>query len=156
MGNNVVLTLEGVKEMEQRLEYLKAVKRMEVAEQIKVARAFGDLSENSEYDEAKNEQARVEMEIANLEKMLKMAHVIDEKTVASDVVGVGTTVKVLDVEFNEEADYYIVGSAEADSDKNKISNESPVGSALLGHKAGQTVTVETPGGKYKYKIIKIL
>ncbi|MEZ4357971.1 MAG: transcription elongation factor GreA [Eubacteriales bacterium] len=155
MANEVVLTHEGVEEIEKKLEYLKAVKRMEVAEQIKVARAFGDLSENAEYDEAKNEQARVEMEIATLEKMLKTATVIDEKSVSFDVVSVGTTVKVLDIEDKSEEEFYIVGSAEVDVAKNKISNESPVGRALLGHNAGDVVTVETPGGAMKYKILKI-
>ena len=155
MANEMVLTHEGVEEIERKLEYLKAVKRMEIAEQIKVARAFGDLSENAEYDEAKNEQARVEMEIATLEKMLKTATIIDEKSVSLDVVSVGTTVKVLDIESKEEEDFYIVGSAEVDVSKNKISNESPVGRALLGHTKGSVVTVETPAGSMELKILKI-
>lgn len=155
MANEMVLTHEGVEEIERKLEYLKAVKRMEIAEQIKVARAFGDLSENAEYDEAKNEQARVEMEIATLEKMLKTATIIDEKSVSLDVVSVGTTVKVLDIESKEEEDFYIVGSAEVDVSKNKISNESPVGRALLGHTKGSIVTVETPAGSMELKILKI-
>lgn len=155
MANEMVLTHEGVEEIEKKLEYLKSVKRMEVAEQIKVARAFGDLSENAEYDEAKNEQARVEMEIAMLEKMLKTATIIDEKSVGFDVVNVGTSVRVLDVEANEEEEFYIVGSAEVDVARNKISNESPVGRALLGHKVGSVVTVETPSGPMELKILKI-
>ena len=155
MSDEVVLTHEGVKEIEKKLEYLKAEKRMEVSEQLKVARAFGDLSENAEYDEAKNEQARVEMEIANLEKMLKNAVVVDEQNVDNSVVNVGTSVKVLDIELDEEEVYYIVGSAEADAANNKISNESPVGKALLGQKPGSVVTVETPGGPIDLKILEI-
>ena len=112
MAHEVVLTHEGVGEIERKLEYLKTVKRLEVAEQIKVARAFGDISENAEYDEAKNEQARIEMEIASLERMLKTATVIDEETVELDVVNVGTSVKIIDMETAEIEEYHIVGSAE--------------------------------------------
>ena len=155
MENEVILTHEGVQEIEKKLDYLKIVKRMEVAEQIKTARAFGDLSENAEYDAAKNEQARIEMEILNLEKMLKIATVVDEKSVSKDVVNVGNSVKVLDVEFGEEENYYIVGSAEANVAKNKISNESPVGRALLGKPAGSIVSAVTPAGVIELKILEI-
>jgi len=156
MAQEVVLTHEGVEEIEKKLEYLKTVKRLEIAEQIKVARAFGDISENAEYDEAKNEQARIEMEIASLERMLKNAVVIDEETVELDVVNVGTTVKVIDMDFgDEEEEFHIVGSVEADPTKNKISNESPVGRALMGKRPGDVVNVETPGGKLQFKIVDI-
>jgi len=144
--DSVILTSQGVKELEEKLEYLKTEKRSEIAEQIKVAREFGDLSENAEYDEAKNEQARVEAEIARLEKMLRNATVIDDQDLDVTVVGVGTTVKVYDKEFDEEVEYQIVGSAEVNLEKNKISNECPVGEALIGHKVGEKVDVETPGG----------
>jgi transcription elongation factor GreA len=155
MAQEVVLTHEGVEEIEKKLEYLKTVKRLEIAEQIKVARAFGDISENAEYDEAKNEQARIELEIASLERMLKNAVVIDEETVELDSVNVGTSVKLLDVDFNETEEYHIVGSAEADAAKNKISNESPVGRALIGQKPGSIINIETPGGKVQFKILEI-
>lgn len=155
MTQEVVLTHEGVEEIEKKLEYLKTVKRLEIAEQIKVARAFGDISENAEYDEAKNEQARIEMEIASLERMLKNAIVIDQETVELDVVNVGTSVKLLDLETQETEEYHIVGSAEVDAAKNKISNESPVGRALLGQKPDSIITVETPGGKVQFRVIEI-
>jgi len=155
MAQEVVLTHEGVEEIEQKLEYLKTVRRLEIAEQIKVARAFGDISENAEYDEAKNEQARIELEIASLERMLKNAVVIDEETVEVDVVNVGTSVKLLDVDLNQTEEYHIVGSAEADAARNKISNESPVGRALMGKQPGSMVSVETPGGKVQFQILEI-
>lgn len=155
MANDVVLTTKGVKELEERLEYLKTVRRLEIAEEIKQARAFGDLSENAEYDEAKNEQARIEGEIVTLEKMLRNASIVDEDEVDTQKVNVGAMVRVLDKDFNEEEEYQIVGSAEADLSKNKISNESPVGKALLGKKVGAVVKVETPGGIVKYKILDI-
>ena len=155
MANDVVLTTKGVRELEERLEYLKTVRRLEIAEEIKQARAFGDLSENAEYDEAKNEQARIEGEIVTLEKMLRNASIVDEEEVDVQKVNVGAVVKVLDKDYNEEEEYQIVGSAEADLSKNKISNESPVGKALLGKKIGATVKVETPGGVVKYKILDI-
>lgn len=155
MANDVVLTTKGVRELEERLEYLKTVRRLEIAEEIKQARAFGDLSENAEYDEAKNEQARIEGEIVTLEKMLRNASIVDEEEVDVQKVNVGAVVKVLDKDYNEEEEYQIVGSAEADLSKNKISNESPVGKALLGKKIGATVKVETPGVVVKYKILDI-
>ncbi|BDF59057.1 transcription elongation factor GreA [Christensenellaceae bacterium] len=154
-NDDVVLTHQGVKELEEKLEYLKTVRRLEIAEEIKTARAFGDLSENAEYDEAKNEQAKIEGEIVMLEKMLRNATVVDQDDVDVQRVNVGTTVKVYDKEFDEEVEYMIVGSAEANMSQNKISNESPVGRALLGKKVGNTVKVETPGGTVKLKILDI-
>lgn len=154
-GKQVVLTYEGVKKLEEELEYLKTVKRKEITQKIKVALSFGDLSENSEYDEAKNDQAFVEGRIALLENMLKSAKVIDEDDITTDKVGVGCTVKVKDMEFDDDIDYTIVGSAEADPSKLKISNESPVGRGLLGGKVGDVVDVSVPDGVIKYKILDI-
>lgn len=154
-NEDVVLTHQGVKELEEKLEYLKTVRRLEIAEEIKTARAFGDLSENAEYDEAKNEQAKIEGEIVMLEKMLRNATVVDQNDVDVQRVNVGTTVKVLDKEYDEEVEYMIVGSAEADVSTSKISNESPVGRALLGKKVGNVVKVDTPGGVVKLKILDI-
>ena len=151
----VLLTYEGLKKLEEELEYLKGEKRKEIADRIKQALAFGDISENSEYDEAKNEQAQNEVRIAQLESMLKNAIIIEEEEVDTKVVSLGARVKIVDVKSKEEFDYQIVGSAEADPTSNRISNESPVGSALLGHKAGDTVEVEVPGGKIKYMILDI-
>ncbi|MFZ5989860.1 MAG: transcription elongation factor GreA [Bacillota bacterium] len=155
VNKEVVLTYEGLQKLEQELEFLKTVKRREVAERIKQALSFGDISENSEYDEAKNEQAHVEGRIAQLETMLKHAKVIDEDEVKTDVVSVGSKVNVLDMEFNEEVEYYIVGSTEADPSKYKISNESPVGKALLGKKKGTVVEVQVPDGVIKFKVLGI-
>ncbi|OQA15118.1 MAG: Transcription elongation factor GreA [bacterium ADurb.Bin363] len=155
VNKEVVLTYEGLQKLEQELEFLKAVKRREVAERIKQALSFGDISENSEYDEAKNEQAHVEGRIVQLENMLKNAKVIDEDDVKTDVVSIGSKVTILDVEFNEEIEYYIVGSAEANPSQFKISNESPVGSALMGKKKGTVVDVNVPDGIVKFKIINI-
>ena len=151
----VVLTYEGLKAREEELEYLKTQKRKEISEKIKVALGFGDLSENAEYDEAKNEQAEVEMRILKLEKMLKNARVIDDENISTDSVALGCKVKVLDIDFDEEAEYYVVGSTEADPNKNKLSDESPVGKAIMGAKAGDTVTVESPNGEFKMKILEI-
>lgn len=151
----VTLTASGLEKLEEELEYLKTKKRKEVSEKIKVALGFGDLSENSEYDEAKNEQAQVEARIVTLENMLKNAVVIDESEIDLDRVGLGTKVKVLDVEFDEEIEYNIVGSTEADPDQQKISDESPVGKALMGRKVGETVSVETPSGVIDFKILEI-
>ena len=151
----VTLTASGLEKLEEELEYLKTKKRKEVSEKIKVALGFGGLSENSEYDEAKNEQAHVEARIVTLENMLKNAVVIDESEIDLDRVGLGTKVKVLDVEFDEEIEYNIVGSTEADPDQQKISDESPVGKALIGRKVGETVSVETPGGVIEFKILEI-
>lgn len=151
----VILTDEGLKKLEDELDELKTVKRKEIAEKIKVALSFGDLSENSEYDEAKNEQAMVEARIANIEEILKKATVIKDSDINTNKVFVGTNVKVLDMEFDEECTYRIVGSNEADPDDGKISDESPVGKGLIGHKVGEIVEVETPAGIVKYKILKI-
>ena len=155
VNKEVVLTYEGLQKLEQELEFLKAVKRREVAERIKQALSFGDISENSEYDEAKNEQAHVEGRIVQLENMLKNAKVIDEDDIKTDVVSVGSKVTILDMEFDEEIEYYIVGSAEANPSQFKISNESPVGSSLMGKKKGTVVDVVVPDGIVKFKIISI-
>lgn len=156
INKEVVLTYEGLKKLEDELEYLKSVKRREVAERIKHALSFGDISENSEYDEAKNEQAQVEGRIAQLESMLKRARVIDEDEVSTEKVSIGSRVRLYDIEFDEEVEYLIVGSTEADPAKNKISNESPVGKALIGKQKGDVVEVEVPDGTIKFKILEIL
>ena len=150
-----VMTYEGVKKLEDELEFLKSVKRKEITEKIKVALGYGDLSENSEYDEAKNEQAFTEGRIIQLENMLKNAVVVDGSEIPTDKVSVGTKVKVKDYEFDEEVEYSIVGSAEADPMEFKISNESPVGAALLGKKVGEIVEVLVPGGINKFEILGI-
>ncbi len=150
-----IMTYEGVKKLEEELEYLKTVKRKEITEKIKVALGYGDLSENSEYDEAKNEQAFVEGRIASLENMLKNASVIDESEISTDTVSVGSIVKVKDYEFDEEVEYTIVGSAEADPMNFRISNESPVGNALVGKKIGEVVEVSVPEGVNKFEILGI-
>ncbi|ERI92485.1 transcription elongation factor GreA [Clostridiales bacterium oral taxon 876 str. F0540] len=150
-----LMTYEGVKKLEEELEYLKTIKRVDIKEKIKVARSFGDLSENAEYDEAKNEQAFVEGRIAQLENMLKNASVVDESEIPRDKVSVGSIVRVKDFEFDEEMDLSIVGSAEADPMQNKISNESPVGNALIGKKVGDIVEVPVPDGVNKYEILEI-
>jgi len=157
MANNkqVILTYEGLKKLEEELEYLKTVKRKEVAERIKQAIDFGDISENSEYDEAKNEQAFIEGRIATLETMLRNAKVIDEEDISVDVVSIGSTVKLVDLENNEEVEYTIVGPAEADPSSFKISNESPVGKAILNKAKGDIVTINVPDGLIKYKILEI-
>lgn len=150
-----IMTYEGVKKLEEELEYLKTVKRKEITEKIKVALGYGDLSENSEYDEAKNEQAFVEGRILQLENMLKNASVVDESEISTDKVTIGSIVKVKDYEFDEEVEYTIVGSAEADPMLFKISNESPVGSGLMGKKIGEIVEVNVPGGTSKFEILGI-
>jgi len=150
-----IMTYEGVKKLEKELEILKSVKRKEITEKIKVALGYGDLSENAEYDEAKNEQAFVEGKIVQLENTLKNASIIDESEVSNDVVGVGGMVKVYDFEFDEEVVYQIVGSTEADPMNFKISNESPVGKALLGHKVEEEVVAVVPNGTSKFRIIQI-
>ncbi|MDP4146464.1 MAG: transcription elongation factor GreA [Bacillota bacterium] len=150
-----VMTYEGVKKLEEELEYLKTIKRKEITEKIKVALSFGDLSENSEYDEAKNDQAFVEGRIVQLETMLKNATVVDSSEIRNDVVNVGAIVKVKDFEFDEEVEFVIVGSAESDPLENKISNESPVGSALIGKKVGDIVEAQVPDGVSRYEILDI-
>lgn len=151
----ILLTQEGYDKLEQELEVLKTEKRTEISERIKVALGFGDLSENSEYDEAKNAQAANETKIAELENKLRYAKIIDESEIDTKTVQVGNTVKVLDIEFDEEVSYTIVGSTEVDLAENKISNESPIGKALLGAKKNQTVEVQAPAGIMKYKILAI-
>lgn len=150
-----ILTDEGLKKLEEELEHLKTVTRKEVADKIKVALSFGDLSENSEYDEAKNEQALVESRIAQIEAMLKNVKLLDEDEISNDMVSVGSKVKLFDKEFDEEVDYQIVGSTEADPLQGRISDESPLGKFLLGHKVGDVVEVETPGGICIYEVLEI-
>ena len=155
MEKDIFFTPESLEKIEKEIEFLKTVRRKEVADRIKVALGYGDLSENSEYDEAKNEQAQVEERIAKLEMMVRNAKVIDEKDLNTEVVNIGSIVKLIDLETNEEDEYTIVGSAEADPLEGKISNESPVGSALIGKKVDEIVEVEVPDGKIKYKVLKI-
>lgn len=149
-----LLTAEGLKKLEEELAYYKSVRRIEVSERIKTAIEYGDISENSEYDDAKNEQAFIEGHIIELENKINTAKIIDEKT-RKNVVSVGSKVKLLDQEYDEELDYVIVGSSEADPFNNRISNESPVGSAILGKKKGATVEVNTPDGVATFKILAI-
>jgi len=151
----VVLTYEGLKKLEEELEFARGTKRKEVAERIKQALSFGDISENSEYDEAKNEQATVEGRIVQLESMLKHARLIDEDDVKTDVVSLGSRIKLYDFEYDEDVEYHIVGSTEANPLKSKISNESPVGAALIGHKKDDVVEIQVPDGTIKFKILKI-
>jgi transcription elongation factor GreA len=155
IGKEVVLTYEGLRKLEDELEYYKGVKRREVAERIKQALSFGDISENSEYDEAKNEQAYIESKIVQLESILKNAKVIDEDEVSTETVSIGAKVKLLDMSMDEEVDYQIVGSTEADPAKRRISNESPVGKALLGKSVGDIVEVNVPDGVIKFKVLQI-
>lgn len=154
-SKEILMTAEGLKKLEDELEELKVVRRKEVAEKIKQALAFGDLSENSEYDEAKNEQAQVEARIVQIEGTLKVARVVDDSEISTDTVGIGTRVKLLDVEFEDEEEYSIVGSSEADPSQNRLSYESPVGKALMGKKAGDIVEVDAPAGKIQFKILEI-
>lgn len=155
MEKYIFFTPEGLEKIENEIEYLKTVRRKEVSERIKVALGYGDLSENSEYDEAKNEQAQVEERIAKLEMMVRNAKIIDESDLNTEVVNVGSSVTVKDIESGDEDEYTIVGSAEADPLEGKISNESPVGSKLIGAHVGDVVDVEVPDGIIKYEIIKI-
>ena len=152
---DIVLTTEGYNKLEEELKYLKGPKKMQVAERIKIAREFGDLSENSEYGDAKYEQSLLEAKIQDIENMLRVAKVVDDDEVSTRKVGIGTQVTVHDFEFDEDITYGIVGATEVDMKNNKISNESPVGKALIGAKKGDEVDVETPGGVIKYKILSI-
>jgi len=154
-AKEVIMTVDELSDLEMELEDLKVVKRKEIAEKIKQAMAFGDLSENAEYDEAKNEQAAVETRIVQIEKLLKGAKVIDEDDVDTQTVNIGTKIKILDIEFNEEEEYTIVGSTGADPSKMKLSYESPVGSALLGKKVGEVVSIEVPAGIVQFKVLEI-
>ena len=150
-----ILTQEGYNKIEEEVEYLKTVKRKEVAERIKVAISFGDLSENAEYDAAKDEQRDIETQIAELEEILKNAEVVQDNNTDKDAIKMESVVKLHDVEYDEDIEYVIVGSSEADSLNNKISNESPLGAAMLGKKVGDTVKVEAPAGVIEYKIISV-
>ena len=155
MSKEILLTAEGLKNLEEQLEFLKTEKRKEVAEKIKEALSFGDLSENAEYDAAKNEQAEVEEKITKLENILKNALVIDDESAESGIVSIGSKVKIYDKDFDEEVIYTIVGSTEANPAENKISNESPVGKALLGKQTGDEVEVDAPQGTFSLKILEI-
>ena len=151
----VILTQEGYDNIEKELNYLRTEKRAEIAERIKIALGFGDLSENSEYDEAKNAQAENEAKIVELENKVRHAKIIDEKEIDTETVQIGNTIKVLDIEFDEKVEYTIVGSTEVNLAENKISNESPLGKALLGARKNQTVEVNAPAGVMKYKVLAI-
>ena len=151
----IILTQEGYQKIEKELEFLSTEKRAEIAERIKIALGFGDLSENSEYDEAKSAQAANEAKIAELENKLRYAKIIDESEIDTKTVQVGNIVKVRDMEYDEEETYTIVGSTEVDITQNKISNESPIGAALMGAKKGEIVEAQAPAGTIKYKIISI-
>ena len=153
-GNRTVVSAEGLRQMEEKLKYMTTVRRAEVAEHLNIARGFGDLSENAEYDEAKDEQAKLEADIVELEAALRNVIVIDGE-ISTDAVNVGTTVKVLYLDEGDEEEFTIVGARESDPMNNKISNESPIGVALLGHKMGETVSVEAPDGAYELKILEI-
>lgn len=155
MQKQIILTNDGLKKLEAELQELKTIKRKEIAEKIKVALSFGDLSENSEYDEAKNEQAFVEARIIQIENMLKNVKILDKSDVSTEQISVGCRVKLKDIELNEEIYYQIVSSAEANPDKGQISDESPVGSALLSKKIGDIVEVEVPIGTLEFEILEI-
>ena len=155
MDKKVVLTYEGIKALEEELKVLKVEKRKEIAQKIKEARGQGDLSENAEYDAAKDEQARTEARIVFIEKMLRNAEVIDEEDIDRETVALGSKVTLFDEEFEEEVTYHIVGSAEANPEKNRISNESPLGMGLIGQKAGVAVEIDAPMGIIKYRILAI-
>ena len=151
----LLVTEEGLKKMEEEFEYLKTVKRKEIIDIIGIARAFGDLSENSEYDEAKNEQAKVEARIMELEEQLKIVKVVDESDIKTDEVNIGNKVKVMNLSLNKEIIYSLVGSTEADPFNFKVSDESPIGRVLVGAKKGDVVEYETPKGKFKLEILEI-
>ena len=151
----VILTPEGYEKLKSEIEHLSTQKRREVAERIRIAREFGDIAENAEYDDAKNEQMLLEHRIATLEERLRHARVIDKKDIAKDVVSVGSHVKLRDVDAKKTFEYRIVGSAEANPAENKLSNESPVGKAIIGKKKGETVEVAAPRGTLKFKILEI-
>jgi transcription elongation factor GreA len=151
----VILTREGFEKLKKEIDFLSTTKRQEVAERIRVAREFGDIAENAEYDDAKNEQAMLEHRIALLEERLRDARVIQKSEITADVVSIGSHVRLKDVDANETVEYHIVGSAEANPAENKLSNESPVGKAIIGHKKGETVEVAAPRGTLKFKILDI-
>jgi len=151
----VILTSEGYEKLKQEIDHLRGEKRREVAERIRVAREFGDIAENAEYDDAKNEQAMLEHRIAQLEERLLSARVISKKEISKDTVSVGSKVRLRDMQANKSFEYHIVGSAEANPAENKLSNESPVGKAIMGHKKGDVVEVSAPRGALKFKILEI-
>ena len=155
MAKTIKITDDGLKKLQQELETLKTKGRADIAEKIKVARGYGDLSENSEYDEAKNEQAKLEARIVEIESMLKNVEIIEDIKGKAKTVIIGVKVKVKDLEYEDEDEYRVVGSTEADSTQGKISDESPMGKALLGKKIGDIVTVEAPGGEFKVEILEI-
>lgn len=155
MAKQIVMTESGLEKLKEELDFLKSVKRKEAAENVGIARSFGDLSENSEYDEAKNEQAKVEAQIAELEETIKHVTVISDSEIQTDSVRPGVTVGVLDMEFDEEDEFMIVNSREVDPVARKISDQSPIGKALIGAKVGDVVTVEVPDGTAQFKILKI-
>jgi transcription elongation factor GreA len=152
MAKQIVVTESSFKKLQEELDYLKNVKRKEAAENVGIARSFGDLSENSEYDEAKNEQAKIEAQIADLEETIATARVIGDHEIQTDVVSVGVSVLIYDFEFEEEVEYTLVSSREVDPLNNKISDQSPIGKALIGAKVGDTITVEVPDGTAKFEI----
>ena len=151
----VILTREGYEKLRSEIEYLQTEKRREIAERIRIAREFGDISENAEYDDAKNEQAMLEHRIATLEERLLEARVVEDDEISTDVVSIGVTVRLKDVEANQTVEYHIVGSAEANPAERKLSNESPVGRAIMGRKKGETVEVAAPRGALKFKVLEI-
>lgn len=155
MAKEIILTYAGKKELEEELEQLKTVGRKDVADKIKVALSFGDLSENSEYDEAKSEQGKLEARISEIEEMLSRVKVLDEDQLSNDIIHVGSKVKIKDLEDGEILDYQIVGFSQADPGNGRISDESPVGKALVGHKVGETVEAETPSGILSFDILEI-
>lgn len=155
MAQEFVLTKKGKIELEQELEYLISTRRAEISEQIKEARSFGDLSENAEYTEARNEQSRVEGRIQELENILRLATIVDDDEVNLERVGIGTKVRILDIEFNEEENYTVMGPMETNATQHIISNESPVGRALMGKAVGDEVVVAAPGGAITFKILEI-
>ena len=155
LARETLITPEGLEKLKEELEYLETDKRREVADRIKQAREFGDIAENSEYDDAKNEQAMLEHKIAQLEERLLSARVITKKEISKDTVSVGSKVRIRDVAAKETFEYHIVGSAEANPAENKLSNESPVGKAIMGRKKGEVVEVTVPRGALKFKIIEI-
>ena len=156
MDKKVALTYDGIRELEEELKVLKVTKRKEIAQKIKEARSQGDLSENAEYDAAKEEQARAEARIVVIEKMLRNAEVIDEEELDKDTIRLGSKVTLFDEEFDEEVTYHIVGPAESNPEKNRISNESPLGNGLIGRKAGDEVEIDAPMGLLKFKVLTIV
>ncbi|MEW6032447.1 MAG: transcription elongation factor GreA [Bacillota bacterium] len=151
----VILSAEGLRKLEEKLEYLKKVKRHEVAERIRKARQFGDINENSEYEDAKNEQSFIEGEILHLEKILRNAKLVDDVTLDPEIIGLWSRVRLEDLDTGEKVEYTIVGSTESDPGEHKISDESPVGRAILGHRAGDEVVVHVPAGTLRYRILEV-